>query len=90
VAVPFAVAKSTLTVCEAGIDKETVNVAGVVPELPSVTVTSLTDNVGCFGVGAAIATAAPTSEATTQHAQTPRVTRPINLCLMIVRLAPPV
>jgi len=46
VAVPSAVAKPTLTVCPLGAESVTVKLALTVPELPSVTVTSLIDRIG--------------------------------------------
>ena len=45
-AVPFAVAKPTVTVPVAAGERVTLKVALTVPEFPSVTVTSLTDRAG--------------------------------------------
>ena len=45
-AVPFAVAYATVTFCAAAADSVTVNDAGVVPALPSVTLASAIESVG--------------------------------------------
>jgi hypothetical protein len=59
VAVPAAVAQSNVTALPLAADIETVNVAVVVPALPSVTETSLIARVGATSLSVIVPTACP-------------------------------